>query len=687
VSELFTALPDGLLCRMNRETLFIQAWGSGLRVRATMASDFRDDALSALLPNGEQPAEVIIQGRNASVTRAGLRCEVAVAYPHGRPREELQLRFVEASSGRELLAEQRGHFQWPGPRHYTAHAHQSWRIEATFKPAPDERLYGMGQRQHGLLDQKGCVLELLQRNGEVNIPWVISSRGYGYLWNSPAIGRAEFGNTLTRWVAEAAHQIDYWVATGNPAELLDRYAEATGRAPAFPAWASGFWQSKLRYHNQAQLLSVAHEHRRRGLPLACIVIDFFHWTRQGEWRFDPADWPDPAGMVAELRGMGVEVMVSIWPTVNPDADTWEQMDQAGWLVETARGLPLIKPFIDTDTGPTKMVAMHFYDPTHPGARAFVFEQARRNYLALGIKGYWLDACEPAIMPVHPESLRLHLGTGAEVINAYPLFHTRAFFEGLQGAGEAEGMLLVRSAWAGSQRYGCLLWSGDIRSTFASLRAQVCAGLNAGLSGIGWWTTDIGGFYDGNGNDPMFRELLVRWFQWAVFCPVTRLHGYRVNNDVAQRDPDPDKPYGEDEELDPKITGGDNEVWCWGEQVEGILRHCLLTRERLRPYVMRLMAEFSATGAPPMRPLFFDFPDDPAAWGVDDQHMFGPDLLIAPVLEFGARSRSVRLPAGSRWTEVWSGRSLEGGQVVEVDAPLERIPVFAREGAAMHAFGD
>jgi alpha-D-xyloside xylohydrolase len=516
---------------------------------------------------------------------------------------------------------------------------------------------------------------------------VISSRGYGYLWNSPAIGRAEFGNTLTRWVAEAAHQIDYWIATGNPAELLDRYAEATGRAPAFPAWASGFWQSKLRYHNQAQLLSVAHEHRRRGLPLACIVIDFFHWTRQGEWRFDPADWPDPAGMVAELRGMGVEVIVSIWPTVNPDADTWEQMDQAGWLVETARGLPLIKPFIDTDTGPTKMVAMHFYDPTHPGARAFVFEQARRNYLALGIKGYWLDACEPAIMPVHPESLRLHLGTGAEVINAYPLFHTRAFFEGLQGAGEAEGMLLVRSAWAGSQRYGCLLWSGDIRSTFASLRAQVCAGLNAGLSGIGWWTTDIGGFYDGNGNDPMFRELLVRWFQWAVFCPVTRLHGYRVNNDVAQRDPDPDKPYGEDEELDPKITGGDNEVWCWGEQVEGILRHCLLTRERLRPYVMRLMAEFSATGAPPMRPLFFDFPDDPAAWGVDDQHMFGPDLLIAPVLEFGARSRSVRLPAGSRWTEVWSGRSLEGGQVVEVDAPLERIPVFAREGAAMHAFGD
>lgn len=240
MSDLFAALPDGLLCHLNRETLFIQAWGKGLRVRATMASAFRDDALSALLPQEPGHAMVDIQDRRACVTNGNLRCEVAVVFPHGEPRQELQLRFVETTTGRELLAEQRAHFQWPGPRHYTALAHQSWRVEATFKPAPDERLYGMGQRQHGLLDQKGCVLELLQRNGEVNIPWVISSRGYGFLWNSPAIGRAEFGHTLTRWVAEAAHQLDYWVTAGRPAELLDHYAQATGRAPAFPAWASGF---------------------------------------------------------------------------------------------------------------------------------------------------------------------------------------------------------------------------------------------------------------------------------------------------------------------------------------------------------------------------------------------------------------------------------------------------------------
>ncbi len=682
MSDIFTALNDGLVCRLNRETLFIQAWGAGLRVRATMASSFRDDALSALLPVEPVNATVSVENGSACVTNGDLRCEVVVAFPHGEPRKELQLRFVEVSTGQEVLTEQRAHFQWPGPRFYKSLAHQCWRVETTFSPAPGERLYGMGQRQHGLLDQKGCVLELLQRNGEVNIPWVISSRGYGFLWNTPAVGRAEFGQTLTRWVAEAAHQIDYWVTVGSPAELLDRYADVTGRSPAFPAWASGFWQSKLRYHNQEQVLTVAREHRRRGLPLDCIVIDFFHWTRQGEWRFDLAHWPDPAAMVAELRSLGIEVMVSIWPTVNPNAQTWEQMDQEGWLVESDRGLPLLKPFIDTDTGPQKMVPMHFYDPTHPGARAFVFEQVRSNYLSLGIKGFWLDACEPAIMPVHPESLRLHLGSGTEVINAYPLFHTQAFSEGLKHAGEPAGMLLCRSAWAGSQRYGCLLWSGDIRSTFDSFRAQICAGLNAGLSGIGWWTTDIGGFYDGNGNDPCFRELLVRWFQWAVFCPVTRLHGYRVNNDVAQREVDPAKPYGEDQELDPNITGGDNEVWSWGEEVYDILRHCLSTRERLRPYVMRLMAEFSATGAPPLRPLFFDFPDEIAVWSVDDQHMFGPDLLVAPVLEFGARSRSVLLPSGSRWTDVWTGNSFEGGQRVEVGAPLERMPVFARDEASV-----
>lgn len=682
MSELYTVRPDGLACRLNRETLLIQGWGQGVRVRATLAGDFRDDALSALLPRPAGDPQVSVRDLNASVTQGGVRCEVTMVYPHGDPREELQLRFIDVKTGRELLAEQRTHFAWPGPRAFTANAHESWRVEATFKPMPDERIYGMGQRQHGMLDQKGCVLELLQRNAEVSIPFAVSSLGYGFLWNSPAVGRVEFGRAITRWVAEAAHQLDYWVTAGTPAEILRNYAEVTGHAPAFPHWASGFWQCRLRYRNQEELLSVAREHRRRQIPLACIVIDFFHWTRQGEWRFDPVAWPDPAAMMAELKAMGVEVMVSIWPTVNPNADTYAQMNNEGWLIQASRGMPLFKPFIDTDTGPMYRVPMTYYDPTHPEARAFVFEQARKNYHAYGIKGYWLDSCEPEVRPVHPELMRLHLGTGLELLNAYPLFHTRAFFEGMQKAGETEAMFLCRSAWAGSQRYGCLLWSGDIRSSFAAFRDQIRGGLNAGLSGIGWWTTDIGGFYDGNGAKPEFRELLVRWFQWAVFCPVFRLHGFRIPNDVAQLEQEPAKPYGKDSVLVFTDTGGDNEVWCWGEEIYQILKSYMFMRERLRPYAMAQMKTYSETGAPPLRPLFFEFPDDPQAWTIEDQHLFGPDLLVAPVLHYQARTRSVYLPAGSSWTDVWTGKAYVGGQTVEVEAPLERIPVFSRDGVKL-----
>ncbi len=669
---MYTVRPDGLSCRVNRELLLIQGWGAGIRVRATPAEDFRDERLSALLPQPEGATQVQVDGDNAAVTMGPVRCEVTRSPASG----ELQLRFVDTGTGQALLSEQ--HLGWQGPRTFTPEAHRSWRLEATFQARPGEQIFGMGQRQHGLLDQKGCVLELLQRNAEVSIPFAVSSRGYGFLWNNPAVGRVEFGRTLTRWVAEAGWQLDYWVTAGSPAQILRHYADATGHAPDFPAWASGFWQSRLRYRSQEELLAVAREHMRRGLPLACIVIDFFHWTRQGEWRFDPVAWPDPQAMVEELKSLGVETMVSVWPTVNPHADNHAQMQAEGWLIDAARGMPVFLPFVDPDTGPLHRVPMTYYDPTHPEARAFVFEQCRKNYHAHGIKGYWLDSCEPEVRPMHPELMRLHLGTGQEVLNAYPLFHARAFHEGLQAIGESEGMLLCRSAWAGSQRHGCLLWSGDIQSGFASFRDQIRGGLNAGLSGIGWWTTDIGGFYGGNGSSPEFRELLVRWFQWAVFCPVFRLHGFRVPNDMAPEALTPAQPYGKPMALVFTETGGDNEVWSWGEAVYEILKTYLFMRERLRPYAMEQMRSYSETGTPPLRPLFLEFPDDPEAWKVEDQHLFGPSLLVAPVLDYLARTRSVYLPAGARWTDVWAGRIYEGGQRVEVDAPLDRIPVFSRD---------
>jgi len=227
------------------------------------------------------------------------------------------------------------------------------------------------------------------------------------------------------------------------------------------------------------------------------------------------------------------------------------------------------------------------------------------------------------------------------------------------------MMLCRSAWAGSQRFGAAVWSGDILSTFEALRNQVRAGLNIGLSGIPWWTTDIGGFYGGDINTPYFKELIVRWFQFGVFCPLFRLHGFR----------EPRTPAGD--MLTNESTGAANEVWSFGDKDYAIIKDILFLRQRLLPYINKQMQLAHEKGAPPMRPLFFDFPGDEGSWSVDDEFMFGPDILVAPVLDYKARKRAVYLPAGTTWTDAWTGRKITGGQQIDVEAPLERIPVFLR----------
>ena len=680
MSVIFTDEHGALRCRFNSETLRIEGWGpDSLRLRGTVAADFRDEALSALLAEARREGRVTIEPGRARIENGRLACEAWIAPTHGEPKQELNLRFVDLDSGKELLAERRPHFVWPPARHYKAESAATWQVETTFRAHDDERFWGLGQRQHGLFDQKGCVLPMLQDNSEVNIPLAISSRGYAFLWNNPGVGRIEFGRSLTRWRSECARQLDYWVSAGKPAEVLRAYADATGHAPAFPHWATGFWQSRLRYRNQQELLAVAHEHKRRGLPMACIVVDFFHWTRHGDWKFDPRAWPDPDGMVRELRALGIEVMVSIWPTVNLNYENAATMMREGWLVRADRGMPAFKFQVDSDTGGNYRVVLALVDPTNPDGRAYMFDVIRRNYIDHGIRAFWLDSCEPDCRPTHPDLMRFHLGGGMELINAYPLFHVRGFWEGMQALGEKEPMFLCRSAWAGSQRYGALVWSGDIPSTFASFRSQIRAGLNIGLSGIGWWTTDIGGFFEGNGESPEFRELLVRWFQWGAFCPVFRLHGFRVPNAMA------------------KQAAGDVRRECRHDHH----RH----RRRQRGVELRrggLRHPLPVPGAARAPPAVRDAADGaiqrhrraadaPAAVRVPRRRRGGggrglPHVRARPAGGAGDRLPGLgahgHLPAGADWRCAWTGQAFQGGQRIVVAAPLERIPLFLRDGAEL-----
>lgn len=644
----FSLADQTLIRRHQRETLTVTGGGrNSVRVRATRNVRFAE--LPSALIGDATEALISLEENSATLESGELRVQIDA---------KGLLTFSVAGTERSLLIEA------PAGRAYRSIGGGLDRVQQSFLPDVDERFYGLGQHQHGRLEQKGCVIDLEQRNTEVAIPFLLSSRGYGFLWNNPAVGRVELAQNGTRWIAEATPQIDYWVTLGNsPAEILENYADATGHAPAFPEWAAGFWQSKLRYRTQAELLTVAHEHRLRGLPLSVIVIDYFHWPAMGEWRFDPVAWPDPAAMVRELAAMGVKVMVSVWPTVNAACADFPQMLERGLLVGTERGVAAVTSFVDTPSD--DKVYIHQYDATNPEAREFLWAKVRENYVAYGIKIFWLDACEPELNPFDHENLRYHAGNGAAVGCAYPLAHQQAFYEGLRSMGEREILTLSRSAWAGSQRYGAALWSGDIASTFEALQIQVRAGLNAGLSGIPWWTTDIGGFHGADIESDYFRELIVRWFQYGVFCPLFRLHGVR--------------------EPATYKSGGPNEVWEFGDRAYAIISRLMHLRERLRPYILRQMQAASEHGLPPMRPLFFDFPDDPDCTPIDDQFFFGPDILVAPVLHEGASKRDVYLPAGAEWLDAWTGEPLAGGKHHTVDAPLESVPVFLRDAQLLKVF--
>ncbi len=650
----FSDEAGALTRRCDHEVVRIEAWGpDSLRVRAGLDDLIEGDGALSERPAAQAIVEINEEG--ASITVGALIAQVDAAG---------HIRFLRSDTSEELLTEKPIHFWWPGPRNFTATGNGYHYLEQCFAAYEGERLFGLGQHTHGRLDQKGIVIDLVQRNAEVSIPFLVSSRGYGLLWNNPAVGRVELGASATRWIANSARQIDYWITAGTPAQIATRYGAVTGRPPMLPEWAAGFWQSKLRYRTQEELLEVAREYHRRALPLSVIVADFFHWTQLGDWRFEPSEWPDPQAMVKELESMGVRLMVSVWPSVSVLSDNYQPMLHAGYLIASERGAPFHADWPDRHAQVRLPVA--FYDATNPQARSYLWDQLRANYYESGIKVFWLDACEPEIRPGHVDNLRLAAGPGPAVLNRYPVDHARGVYEGMLEAGETEVVSLIRSAWAGSQRWGAALWSGDIPATFESLAAQVRAGLNVALSGISWWTTDIGGFHGGDPESPAYRELLVRWFEYGVWCPLFRLHGDREPR-VA---------------LSQEMTGGPNEVWSYGEEVYGILAGLLRLRERIKPYVLEQMAVAAAQGTPPMRPLFFDFPDDPEAWGIEDEFCFGPSVLVAPVTKLGERSRRVYLPAAATWTDPCSGETVCGGTWVDAAAPLERIPVYLRDGAQL-----
>lgn len=282
-------------------------------------------------------------------------------------------------------------------------------LTARFEAFDDEKIFGMGQYQEKNLNKKGAILELAHRNSQASVPFMISSRGYGFFWNNPAIGTVVFGANKTEWSALSTKKLDYFITAGDtPAEIEEQYSAATGRTPMMPEYGMGYWQCKLRYRNQEELLAVAREHKRRGLPMDAIVVDFFHWTMQGEFKFEPRDWPDPEAMVRELKEMGIETVVSVWPTIDERSENYGKMAENGYLVTADRG---------NSNHMTWMGNTVFYDATHPGAQKFVWERCKENYYDKGIRCFWLDEAEPEYGPYDFDNYRYMKARRCSVLTA------------------------------------------------------------------------------------------------------------------------------------------------------------------------------------------------------------------------------------------------------------------------------
>jgi alpha-D-xyloside xylohydrolase len=513
-----------------------------------------------------------------------------------------------------------------------------------------EGLYGLGQHQAGVWNYRGDSVDISQDNSNISVPLLVSSKGYGIFWNN--MSRSRFNNRFANYLyitSEVADIIDYYFLYGPELDkVVAGYRELTGQAPMFGKWAYGFWQCKNRYKSQEEILGVAKKYRDLHIPVDNIVQDWFWWNRKGEFVFNK-NYPDPKGLIDQLHDQHFHLMISIWPFFEPGSSNYDYMNSKGWFVDKFK---YAKPPYHTD-------AMAVYDATSADARKYYWGLVNKGLFSIGADAWWMDTTEPETEGQDENILlnhKLAAGNGNRYVNAYPLLDTGAVYQGQRSASDQKRVyILSRSAFAGAQRNAVTAWSGDINSDWFSFRRQVPAGLNFAVSGIPYWTTDIGGFVFGSPIDPAFRELFIRWFQYATFNPILRVHG--------TRNPD------------------ENELWSYGPDAQNILVNFDRLRYRMLPYTYSLAWKTTSESYTPMRPLVMDFRADMRAANIGDQFMYGPAFLVNPVTEPASTTRPVYLPQ-AKWYDFWTGTSIEGGRMINAITPLDRLPLYIRAGSIL-----
>lgn len=603
----------------------------------------------------------------------------------------------------------------------------------------DEAIYGLGQYQNGLLDLKNAPIRLKQFNQEVANPFMVSTKGYGILWNNTSVTDFNFpeyelkfsqvidlikniqkatftpkqsglyhfgieslnkkrrlsgpilltfnGDTVihynTLWVPEFhsgavnlikgksyeviftntnaqepgrvfynepdfnkstfkskyGNGIEYYLIAGKPNEVIAGYRKLTGTAPMFDKSVYGFWQCRERYHSQEELLINAREYRKRKIPVDNIVQDWNYWPK-GTWgpEWDRKLYPDPQKMCDALDDMHLNLMVSVWPRIT--------------------NRPLEDRYNLSNNIINKYGNLDFFNPQ---VRKDYYRMLKDSMFNIGVKSIWLDGTEPEN---YPREAQTDLGPFVHNALAYSLMVTRSVYEGHRRDYPNERVFnLARSAIAGQQRFSACVWSGDVSATWEQFDEQITAGLNFSMSGLPYWTTDIGGFfrdnksanpqYDNQYTNKEYKELLTRWFQFGTFCPVFRIHGYK----------------------------SETEIWRYGKTFEDVARKFIDLRYMLMPYIYSTADEVTVKGAPFIKPLAYDYSDDQNCWDIKDQFLFGNSLMVCPVTKKGARKRNVYLPKGN-WVGFWNGKEIKGGTTVVAEAPLRIMPIYVKAGSIL-----
>ena len=651
----------------------------------------------------------------------------------------------EDREGRELLRELAADFG-PDP--------EEWMEQRFFSPE-GEVLGGLGQQADGAADYRGRFAHLCQFNTISAVPVLMSSRGYGILWNNCSLtelnphktplslrwdvySKTSHGSytpeetgqyifilekrnknigfeelnlrvgeqtiirqgsnwhpnyftgavwleadrsyetwldgdanlyvqqpsqaSVTSFWSEMGSCIDYFFLYGpRKNNVIRRYRRLTGEVPLFPKWAYGYWQSKECYRSGQELLDIVAEHRRRGHPMDAIVQDWMYWGDYG-WnamRFAPSYAADMPEVIRQLHENNVHLMVSVWPNFSegsapedPAGSVWEEFSRKGYLMDDH-----VLPGMEDYTSALQGFRRNYYDVWNPDAREAFWRWMDRGLFQAGVDAWWLDGTEPNLWSLQGayHHYRTCDGPAARRLNAYTFQHSRSIYQNQRAAsGEKRVFMLSRTGFTGIQSTGTAVWSGDTWGSWEVLERQIQAGVQYSLSGLPYWTSDIGGFMGISCEEPAYRELYLRWFQFVTFCPIFRAHGTRIPR----------------------------EVWQFGPEVEEILHRYLTLRYRLMPYLYSLAWRVTRYGDTMMRSLMMDFPEDARALAVTDQYLFGPALMVCPVTKPGATTRKVWLPAGCGWYDFWTGRWFAGGQELEAAAPMEQLPLFVRAGSIL-----